>query len=554
MCPRTTRLCSQSRPRLQLSNGYPKLISYLETKNFTFQPIIPLCSNSGLECDPKLRKCGPRTTRLHSQSRPRLQLSNGYPKLISYLETKNFTFQPIIPLRSNSGLECDPKLRKCGPRTTRLRSQSRPCLQLSNGYPKLISYLEMKNFTFQPIIPLRSNSGLECDPKLRKCTRRTTRLHSQSRPRLQLSNGYPKLISYLETKNFTFQPIIPLRSNSGLECDPKLRKCGRRTTRLRSQSRPRLQLSNGYPKLISYLEMKNFTFQPIIPLRSNSGLECDPKLRKCGPRTTRLRSQSRPRLQLSNGYPKLISYLETKNFTFQPIIPLRSNSGLECDPKLRKCGPRTTRLRSQSRPRLQLSNGYPKLISYLETKNFTFQPIIPLRSNSGLECDPKLRKCGPRTTRLRSQSRPRLQLSNGYPKLISYLETKNFTFQPIIPLHSNSGLECDPKLRKCGPRTTRLRSQSRPRLQLSNGYPKLISYLETKNFTFQPIIPLRSNSGLECDPKLRKCGPRTTHLHSQSRPRLQLSNGYPKLISYLEMEEFYFSTHNPTSFKLGPGM
>jgi hypothetical protein len=132
-------------------------------------------------------------------------------------------------------------------------------------------------------------------------------------------------------KNFIFQPINPLHSNSGLECDPKLRKYGRRTTHLRSQSIPHLQLTNGYPKLISYLEMKNFTFQSIIPLRSNSGLECDPKLRKCGRRTKRLRSQSRPRLQLTNGYPKLISYLETKKYTFQPIIPLRPNLGLECD-------------------------------------------------------------------------------------------------------------------------------------------------------------------------------------------------------------------------------
>jgi hypothetical protein len=91
-----------------------------------------------------------------------------------------------------------------------------------------------EEFYFSTIIPLRSNSGLECDPKLRKCGR-NIELHvsaRKSRPRLQLSNGYPKLISYLETKNFTFQPIIPLCSNSGLECDPKLRKCDRRTTRL----------------------------------------------------------------------------------------------------------------------------------------------------------------------------------------------------------------------------------------------------------------------------------------------------------------------------------
>jgi hypothetical protein len=180
-------------------------------EEFYFSTHNPTSSNSGLECDPKLRKCGRRPTCLCSQSRPHLQLSNGYPKLILYFETENFGFQPIIPLRSNSGLECDPKLRKCGRRTTSLRSQSRPPRQLSNGYPKLISYLEMKNFTFQPIIPLHSNLGVKCDPKLRKCCRRTTCLHSQSRPRLQLSNGYPKLISYLEMKNFTFQPIIPLR-------------------------------------------------------------------------------------------------------------------------------------------------------------------------------------------------------------------------------------------------------------------------------------------------------------------------------------------------------
>jgi hypothetical protein len=163
---------------MQLSNGYPKFILYLETNNFTFQPIIPLHPNLGLECDPKLRKCGPITRRLHSQSRPRLQPSNRYPKLISYLEMENFTFQPIIPLRSNSGQECDSKLRKCGPGTTLLHTQSRPCLQPSNGYLKLISYLQTKNFTFHPIIQLRSNSSLECDLNLRKCGPRTTRLHA----------------------------------------------------------------------------------------------------------------------------------------------------------------------------------------------------------------------------------------------------------------------------------------------------------------------------------------------------------------------------------------
>ena len=96
--------------------------------------------------------------------------------------------------------------------------------------------------------------------------------------------------------------------------------------------------------------------------------------------------------------------------------------------------------------------------------------------------------------------------------------------------------------------------KSRPCLQLSNGYPKLISYLEMKNFTFQPIIPLRSNSGLECDPKLRKCSPRTTCLHSQIKTTYPTLKWVSKVNFISESGEFYFSTHNPTSFKLGPGM
>jgi hypothetical protein len=94
---------------------------------------------------------------------------------------------------------------------------------------------------------------------------------------------------------------------------------------------------------------------------------------------------------------------------------------------------------------------------------------------------------------------------------------------------------------------------SRRRLKLSNGYPKLISYVETNNFTFQPIIPLRSNSSLECDPKLRKCGSRTTRLHSQIKTMSKNLKWVYKVDFISGNEEFYFSTHNPTSFKLGPG-
>jgi uncharacterized protein YdcH (DUF465 family) len=155
------------------------------------------------------------------------------------------------------------------------------------------------------------------------------------------------------------------------------------------------------------------------------------------------------------------------------------------------------------------------MIPYLETDNSAFQPIIPFRSNPGPECDPKWRNRGPRTTCPRSQSRQREQLSNGYPDMISYLETENSSFQSIIALRPNPSPECDPKLRKNGPRTTRPRSQSRTRAKLSNGYPNMISYLETENSSFQTIIPVRSKSGPECDLKSRKSDSRTTYPHSQ---------------------------------------
>jgi hypothetical protein len=434
--------------------------------------------------------------------------------MIPYLETENSSFQPIIPLLSNPGPECDPKSRKSGPRTTFPHSQSRPCAQLSNGYKNMIPYLETKIFFFQPIIPLHSNTGPEGDPKSRKSIPGTTCPRSQSIPRAQFLNGYPNMITYLETKNYAFQPIIPLRSNTGPECDPNLIKSDARTTHPLSQSRPRAQLSNGYKNMIPYLEMENSSFQPIIPLCSNSGPECDPKLRKSGPRTTRPSSQSRPRAQLSNGYPNMIPYLEMQNSTFQSIIPLRSNSGPECDSSSRKSGPITTRSFLQSRPRAQLSNGYPNMIPYLEMENFSFKPIIPLCSIAGPDCDPKSRKSGTRATRPCSQLRPHAQLSNGYANMIPSLEIENSSFQPIIPLHSNLGPQCDLKLRNSGRRTTFPRSQSIPCAQLSNGYPNMIPYLEIENFSFQPIIPLCSNLGPKCDPKSRKSSPRTTHPRS----------------------------------------
>jgi hypothetical protein len=200
----------------------------------------------------------------------------------------------------------------------------------------------------------------------------------------------------------------------------------------------------------------------------------------------------------------MVPYLEVGSFSFTPIIPLHSNVGLERDLELGKSSPRTTHLRSQSRAWVQPSNGYPNMIPCLEAGNFAFPPIIPLRSNMGLERDPKLGKCDSRTTRLRSQSRPRVQPSNGYPNMIPYLEVGNFAFPPIIPICSNAGLERDLKLGKNSPRTKGLRSQIRPRVQPSNGYQNMFPYLESGNFAFRPIIPLCSNVGLEWDMELGK--------------------------------------------------
>ena len=70
----------------------------------------------------------------------------------------------------------------------------------------------------------------------------------------------------------------------------------------------------------------------------------------------------------------------------------------------------------------------------------------------------------------------------------------------------------------------------------------------------EPIIPLRSNLSLECDPKLRKCGSRTTRLRSQIKTTSPTLKWVSKVDFIFGNIKFYFSTHNPTSFKLRPGM
>jgi len=148
---------------------------------------------------------------------------------------------------------------------------------------------------------------------------------------------------------------------------------------------------------------------------------------------------------------------------------------------------------------------------------FVFQPIIPLRSNLGLEYDPKLRNNGP-----------------------LFLNRQFFAFKTIIPLRSNLGLEFDLELRKKRPINYTSSLAIKTTCTTLKWVSKYDFIFGNKEFlAFQPIIPLRSNLGPEYKRKLRKNGPRTTHLCSQSRPCVQLPNGYPNMISYFEMENLF---------------
>ena len=86
------------------SAGEPTCMSQMVIKKLfcIFKPIIPLLPNSlhsrlvknlGLEWPEVEKKGGPRTTRLFSQSRPRVQLSNGYPNMISCLQMKKLSLK-----------------------------------------------------------------------------------------------------------------------------------------------------------------------------------------------------------------------------------------------------------------------------------------------------------------------------------------------------------------------------------------------------------------------------------------------------------------------------
>jgi hypothetical protein len=89
-------------------------------------------------------KKGPRTTHIRSQLRPRVQLSKGYPNMISYLQMKNFSFKRI------------------NPKIIRIWSKwEKECLNITSARePTCISQMGIKKLfcIFKPLIPLLPNN------------------------------------------------------------------------------------------------------------------------------------------------------------------------------------------------------------------------------------------------------------------------------------------------------------------------------------------------------------------------------------------------------------
>ena len=125
---------------------------------FIFKLLIPLLPNSlhsglvklGHRKNRSLEKRGPRSTRLRSQ--PRVQLSNGYPNMISYLQMKNFLFQNHLHSRF---ARINPK---------KIRSWSKwieECPNIARAQePTYISQMGIKKlfYIFKPIISFLPNS------------------------------------------------------------------------------------------------------------------------------------------------------------------------------------------------------------------------------------------------------------------------------------------------------------------------------------------------------------------------------------------------------------
>ena len=178
-------------------------------------------------------------------------------------------FKLVIPLLPNSlhsglvklGHRKNWSWEKRSPRSTRLRSQ--PRVQLSNGYPNMISYLQMKNFLFKN--HLHSRFARINPKKIRIWSKWTEECLNVARAQ------EPTYISQMGIKKLfcIFKPIIQLLPNNlrsrldklGPRMTRSWGKRGLRSTRLLPQSGPRVQLSNVYPDMISSLEMKNLSFQ-----------------------------------------------------------------------------------------------------------------------------------------------------------------------------------------------------------------------------------------------------------------------------------------------------
>jgi hypothetical protein len=82
----------------------------------------------------------------------------------------------------------------------------------------------------------------------------------------------------------------------------------------------------------------------------------------------------------------------------------------------------------------------------------------------------------------------------------------------------------------------------------------MIPYLEAGNFSFPPIIRLRSNVGLERETRVWKKHPKNHTSSLAIKTMGETLKWVSKYDSIFGSEELCFSTHNPTLFKLGPRM
>jgi len=204
------------------------------------------------------------------------------------------------------------------------------------------------------------------------------------------------------------------------------------------------------------------------------------------------------------------------------------------------------------------SDREPTCISQMGIKTLfcIFKPIIPLLPNS-LHSRPV--KLGPRMTR---------RWENGAQELHVFARNEDHMYNSQIGIqilfhlwkwrillfknHLHLGLT------RINPQMIRIWSKwAKECLNVARARePTYISPMGIKKlfYIFKRIIPLFLNSlhlglvklGPRKTRSWEKRGPRTTHLRSQSRPRVQLSNGYPNMIYYLQMKNV--AVQNPPSF------